>query len=132
LTPKEMAEADRIAIKRGPHDGYGLMRNAGEAVAAEVLARFPHAESFDVLCGPGNNGGDGYVVARKLSEAGVVVRVYAQAAPRTGGDAELAARDCPLEAQPLDEFSTTVGSVVIDALYGAGLARLLDGAAASA
>ena len=127
-----MAEADRLAIAAGPHDGYALMRNAGEAVAALVLERYPQAERFDVLCGPGNNGGDGYVVANRLVAKGALVRAYAQAAPRRGSDAELAARECSLEAQPLEAFSPTAGTVVIDALYGAGLSRELYGAAAQA
>ncbi|MGB3897543.1 MAG: NAD(P)H-hydrate epimerase, partial [Mesorhizobium sp.] len=64
LSPAEMAEADRRAIAAGPFDGIGLMRRAGQAVASLALARYPAAERFHVLCGPGNNGGDGYVVAR--------------------------------------------------------------------
>ncbi len=82
LTPEEMAEADRRAIAAGPFDGYALMLNAGRAVAAEVLRRFPHATQVDVLCGPGNNGGDGYVVARLLAEAGVAVAIWADGTPR--------------------------------------------------
>lgn len=132
LTPAEMAKADRLAIARGPLGGYALMCNAGAAVAAEVLARYPGAPRFDVLCGPGNNGGDGYVVARLLHEAGAAVRVYAERTPREGSDAALAARDCPTTPLPLDGFRPEAGSVVIDALYGAGLARPLEGAARKA
>src|SRR5690606_19428890 len=63
LSPAEMAEADRLAVVAGPLDGAALMENAGRAIHREILSRFPGACSFDVLCGPGNNGGDGYVVA---------------------------------------------------------------------
>ena len=132
LTPQEMAEADRLAIAAGPYDGYELMRNAGEAVAAQVLRRFSLATGFDVLCGPGNNGGDGYVVARILSEAGATVRLFAQGAPKAGSDAAMAARDCPVTARPLEDFSPAPGAVVVDALFGAGLARPLEATAARA
>jgi hydroxyethylthiazole kinase-like uncharacterized protein yjeF len=130
LSPAEMGEADRIAISHGPFDGYALMRNAGAAVAAEVLRRFPGEKRINVLCGPGNNGGDGYVVARLLREAGCAVRVFAEGPPREGTDAASAARDCPLEAGPLSAFEPDAGSLVVDALYGAGLTRSLDGEAA--
>lgn len=132
LTPAEMAEADRLAAESGPHDGYGLMRNAGAAILRALLARFPQAEGFDVLCGPGNNGGDGYEVARLLAEAGTPVTLWTDAAPRPGSDAERAAALCPLGPRPLAAFAPAPGRVVVDALYGAGLARALDGAAADA
>ena len=75
LTPAEMAEADRLAIEAGPYKGIGLMRRAGEAVAAIVLERFPAAHEVHVLCGPGNNGGDGYGVAGLLKRSGVKGRI---------------------------------------------------------
>lgn len=132
LSPAEMAEADRRAIAAGPFDGIGLMRNAGHAVAALALARYPLAERFHVLCGPGNNGGDGYVVARLLAESGAAVSLWADGAPRAGSDAALAARECPLRALPLAGFAADAGSVVVDALYGAGLSKPLAGDAARA
>lgn len=132
LTTAEMARADRLAIEGGPHDGYRLMRNAGAAVVAEALRRFPEAEAFDILCGPGNNGGDGYVVARLLRETGSEVRLWLLAAPAEGTDAARAAADCPVERHPLANFAPRPGSVVIDALFGAGLARALAGDAARA
>ncbi|WP_032916803.1 bifunctional ADP-dependent NAD(P)H-hydrate dehydratase/NAD(P)H-hydrate epimerase [Mesorhizobium erdmanii] len=132
LSPAEMAEADRLAIAAGPLDGYGLMQRAGEAVAAVVLARYPAASRVHVLCGPGNNGGDGYVVARLLAEAGVSVAVWAEGEPRAGSDAAIALAGCRLERRPLEAFIAEPGSLVVDALYGAGLSRALSGDAARA
>ncbi len=127
LSTAEMGQADRLAIAGGPFDGYGLMRNAGRAIAREVLARFPGAARVAVLCGPGNNGGDGYVVARLLAEDGVHVRVFASGDPREGTDAALAARDCPLSADPLSAFDPVGFDLVVDAIFGAGLAKPVAG-----
>jgi hydroxyethylthiazole kinase-like uncharacterized protein yjeF len=132
LTPMEMAEADRLAIEGGPFDGYALMRNAGIAVAAEALRRFPAACRFDVLCGPGNNGGDGYVAAQRLLESGAAVMLWCLGDPRPGTDAALAAADCMVPRQELEAYRPQHGTVVIDALFGAGLARALSGPAAAA
>ncbi len=132
LSPAEMAEADRLAIAAGPLDGYGLMQRAGEAVAAVVLARYPAASCVHVLCGPGNNGGDGYVVARLLRESGVDITLWASGEPRAGSDAAIAASECTLERRPLSAFAAEPGSLVVDALYGAGLSKDLSGDAADA
>lgn len=129
LTPEQMQEVDRRAIAGGPLSGYDLMRNAGAAVAAATLKRFPAMTHVDVLCGPGNNGGDGYVAARVLAASGVPVALWASAAPRKGSDAALAAADCEIAAQPLDAFDGSSNGIVIDALFGAGLDRPLAGAA---
>ena len=132
LSPAEMAAADRLAIAAGPLDGYGLMRRAGEAVAAVVLARYPAATKVHVLCGPGNNGGDGYAVARLLEESGVDVALWVSGEPRAGSDAALAAADCRVERRSLSAFTAAPGSLVVDALYGAGLSMPLSGDAAMA
>ncbi|MER8431304.1 NAD(P)H-hydrate dehydratase [Mesorhizobium caraganae] len=126
LSPAEMGEADRLAIAAGPLDGYGLMQRAGEAVAAVVLARYPAASRVHVLCGPGNNGGDGYVVARLLAEAGVNVAVWAEGKQKAGSDAARASEACNLPVNHLNDFDTTEGEVVVDALYGAGLSKYLS------
>ena len=91
----------------------------------------------DVLCGPGNNGGDGYVVAKLLKEAGMPVRLWALGQPKQGTDAATAAAECPIEAKPLTDFSPPAGSIVpasviIDALFGAGLSKTIEGDAAKA
>lgn len=132
LTPEEMAEVDRKTIARGPLRGIGLMRNAGAAVARMVLGRYPQASRAHILCGPGNNGGDGYVVAKLLKEAGMSVSVWADHAPRAGTDAALAAADCPEPARGLAGFLPESGSIVIDALFGAGLSKPVEGESARA
>lgn len=132
LTPGEMGEVDRRAIDAGPFDGYRLMMNAGAAIVDEMLQRFSEARQFHVLCGPGNNGGDGYVVARLLQERGLSVTLWRESAPREGTDAARAAADCPVEALPLADFAPQPGATVVDALFGAGLSKPLTGAYAAA
>ncbi len=127
LTPDEMGRVDRFAIDHGPLSGIQLMRNAGSAVVGEILRRFPDTGRADILCGPGNNGGDGYVIARLLQKNGMAVRLYALAQPKDGTDAHLAALECDVEGQPLGDFSLEPGSLVVDALFGAGLERPLSG-----
>ncbi len=123
LTPDEMGRVDKAAAASGL-SSYGLMRRAGMAVAAEALRYFPGCRRFAVLCGPGNNGGDGYVAAQALSESGAVVRVFHLGDPdRLAGDALAARRDCRLPSAPLDDFHPEEGDLIIDALFGAGLSR---------
>jgi hydroxyethylthiazole kinase-like uncharacterized protein yjeF len=128
----QMARADALTIESGRLDSYGLMRNAGTAIARHCLERFGGVRRFAVLCGPGNNGGDGYVVARLLAEAGHPVDLFVDGAPRPATDAARAAADCPLPVLALEAFRPEPGCAVVDALYGAGLTRGLEGAAAEA
>jgi len=132
LTPEEMGRADALTIASGLHSGSGLMERAADAVVAEVLRRYPEAAGFDVLCGVGNNGGDGYAAATRLRQAGADVAVWALGSLRPGSDAEEAARGWPGQGKPLDAFAPRPGRLVIDALFGAGLNRPLEGAAARA
>ena len=132
LTPQEMAEADRLTIAAGPHDGMALMRRAGAAVAAVALERWPAARRVQVLCGPGNNGGDGYVAAALLCASGVEVSLYRATPPRPGSDAARAAAECQLEPRDLGAFEPAGDGLVIDALFGAGLSKPVGGAFAAA
>jgi hydroxyethylthiazole kinase-like uncharacterized protein yjeF len=121
LTVAEMTRADRAAVAAGTSVGE-LMERAGSAVAAEVARRFG-PRSTVVLAGPGDNGGDGYIVARQLAERGFDVRVEAMASP-TGEAARGAAARWTGETRPLAERPRG-GDLVIDALFGAGLNRPL-------
>lgn len=123
LTPQEMARADQLSATSGI-SSFDLMIRAGTAVAAEALARFPGALRFAVLCGPGNNGGDGYVAAKGLGEAGADVEVFALGEPTAlKGDAKAAFATWSGPVAPLSGFAPRHGDVVIDALFGAGLSR---------
>lgn len=129
LTPAQMAQADRLAAVAG-WSGPVLMENAGRAVARAARRRFAPCRTL-ALCGPGNNGGDGYVAARLLSQAGWPVSVAALAPPRAGTDA---ARAAALWHGPMTAFapdSAGRAELVIDAVFGAGLSRELDGIAAA-
>ena len=119
LTPDEMGRADKLAIQGGM-TGAQLMENAGHAVKSVVLAECPGVRRALVLCGPGNNGGDGYVAARLLAAVGIETIVFRSLAPKAGTDAEAAARAWIGPLVPLSRLSPEDGDVVIDALYGAG------------
>ncbi|MFK0165506.1 NAD(P)H-hydrate dehydratase [Rhizobium sp. NPDC090279] len=123
LTPDDMAAVDSAAAVSGI-DSYGLMEKAGQAVAAAALRDFPEARRYVVLCGPGNNGGDGYVAARALRQAGASVRLFHLGDPqRLRGDAARAFVDCPVSGVAIGNYMPHRGDVVIDALFGAGLSR---------
>jgi hydroxyethylthiazole kinase-like uncharacterized protein yjeF len=130
LTPAEMAEADRRTIAAGT-PGIELMERAGRAVADQVAAISP-GRRVAVICGPGNNGGDGFVAARLLRERGFDVRVSLL------GSRELLTGDA---AKAVERWSGGIESpaaalanvdVIVDALFGGGLARDLDGEARAA
>jgi len=127
LTVAETARADKAAIAAGT-PGSVLMERAGAAVADAVCARF-RAQPTIVACGPGNNGGDGYVVARLLKSRGWPVEVRALAAPASA-DAKAARALWEGVVEPLD--GDIGGGLVVDALFGAGLTRPLEGPAAVA
>ncbi len=128
LTPAEMACVDAAAPGLGV-PGMTLMENAGRAVAHAIQARYRPCRTL-VLCGPGNNGGDGYVVARLLTQSGWPVALAALAAPRDGSDAALAARRWHGPNVPFVPAEAARADLVIDAVFGAGLNRDLDPAVA--
>jgi NAD(P)H-hydrate epimerase len=128
LTASEMGEADRLTVEAGTSVAK-LMENAGRGVAEEISRRWS-ARRVTVLCGPGNNGGDGFVAARCLDDAGWNVRVALLGSPdKLVG----AARDHAdkwrgtIESVNLDAIDAA--ELIVDALFGAGLSRPLEGAA---
>jgi len=123
LTVAEMTAADKAAIAAGT-PGETLMERAGAAVADAICDQFS-PRSVRVLCGPGNNGGDGYVAARLLRARGWDAWVEALAPPATQ-DAKIAAGRWDGETRPLDPGQGRA-ALIIDALFGAGLGRALDG-----
>ena len=127
LTAEEMGRADKLAIEGGVA-GATLMENAGRAVADEVAKRFPEMESVVVLCGPGNNGGDGFVAARHLMERGYKVRLgFDGDVGRLPKDAAAMAKRFAGPREPLSPDMLERADVVVDALFGAGLARPIEG-----
>jgi NAD(P)H-hydrate epimerase len=129
LTCAEMGRADAAAVRRGV-PSERLMEAAGAAVADAVRARFAK-QPVTVLCGPGNNGGDGFVVARLLADAGWPVQLFLLGrADALKGDAKLNADRWRGAVRPLDAAALAEAGLVIDALFGAGLTRSLDGVAA--
>jgi hydroxyethylthiazole kinase-like uncharacterized protein yjeF len=134
LTTHEMARADCLTIEAGT-PGIVLMEAAGAAVAdcaRAALQRLGGRRAL-VLCGPGNNGGDGYVAARILASEGFDVVVGALVDPAgLHGDAALAAKVWTGETRPIAQLDYAGASLIIDALFGAGISRDLDGGARAA
>jgi ADP-dependent NAD(P)H-hydrate dehydratase / NAD(P)H-hydrate epimerase len=128
LTPTEMAQADHTAANHG-HPGPELMEAAGRAVARAIQRRISRCRVL-VLAGPGNNGGDGYIAARLLAQAGWPVSLAPLAPPRAGSDAAGAARRWSGPIVPFAPAEVRRSDVVIDAVFGAGLTRPVDGLAA--
>jgi ADP-dependent NAD(P)H-hydrate dehydratase / NAD(P)H-hydrate epimerase len=129
LTCAQMLEADRLTVASGV-SAFALMDNAGRAVAQAITARYT-PRNVSVLCGPGNNGGDGYVVARHLGQAGWTVRVARLgAAPQGAGEAAQHAALFRGDVVNLTPAALAGAALVVDALFGAGLSRALEGQAA--
>jgi ADP-dependent NAD(P)H-hydrate dehydratase / NAD(P)H-hydrate epimerase len=123
LTTAEMVRADAFAVAHGV-PSLTLMENAGRAVADAIAARFKPC-AVTVLCGPGNNGGDGFVVARLLDESGFTVRVAHDADHK--GDAKEMSGRWKGAREALTPAALDGAKLVVDGLFGAGLSRPLEG-----
>jgi len=129
LTARQMAEADRLTIAAGVSE-VELMENAGRPVAQAIIDRWT-PRPVVVLCGPGSNGGDGFVAARRLSESGWPVRVAMLGTrEQLKGSAAYHAAQWRGPIEPLTPAALDGAELVVDALFGAGLSRALEGAAA--
>jgi hydroxyethylthiazole kinase-like uncharacterized protein yjeF len=126
VTAAEMRAAEAALFTSGT-SATELMERAGAGAARAIVAYASRAPTL-VLCGPGNNGGDGYVVARLLREAGWPVRVAALAPPSTD-TARAAAERWTGPVEPI-EASTAPAPLLVDALFGIGLSRPLTDSAA--
>ncbi|MCP9223062.1 NAD(P)H-hydrate epimerase [Erythrobacter sp. LQ02-29] len=121
LTANEMRRAEQRLVEQGISERE-LMQRAGEG-AAHWVWRLAAGRAVTVLCGPGNNGGDGYVIAAELARRGGEVRVVAPLDPAT--DTAKAARDhCPVDVSCDGDGAN--GAVFVDALFGSGLSRPLS------
>jgi hydroxyethylthiazole kinase-like uncharacterized protein yjeF len=129
LTNEEMAEADRLTIASGTPGSF-LMEHAGATIAEEAERRVARPAKIAIFCGPGNNGGDGFVAARLLAGRGFSVEVgLLGKLEALRGDAASAAKAWAGPTVPVDQLDLEKADLAIDALFGAGLARNLDGLA---
>jgi NAD(P)H-hydrate epimerase len=122
---EQVRELDRLAIQEQGIPGIQLMRRAGRFTFDQLLLNWPDARAVSVWCGPGNNGGDGYIVAGLAVEHGLKVQLV-QVGPeeRLAGDAARAcqwARECGVIFTPWSESVRIEADVVVDALLGTGL-----------
>jgi hydroxyethylthiazole kinase-like uncharacterized protein yjeF len=126
LTVAEMTAADKAAIAAGTV-GFTLMRRAGEAVAATIRERWT-PRPVVVLCGPGNNGGDGFIAAQALVEAGWSITLALDGdRDRLKGDAALAAATWTGPIATLEPGVIAPAELIVDALFGAGLSKPIGG-----
>ena len=129
LTPAEMSKADRFAISAGT-PGIQLMERAGLAVADEAARLTKSRGRIAVLCGPGGNGGDGFIAARLLAARGYAVELgLLGRRDALKGDPALAAGRYQGPVLAAAAIALARADCVIDALFGAGLARDIDGEA---
>jgi NAD(P)H-hydrate epimerase len=128
LTREQAREIDRIAMEELRIPGIVLMENAARGIAEAILRRFPAPRGpIAVVCGPGNNGGDGLAAARHLSNAGLDVRIHLVTrveASRPASDAGTNLRIVRAMGLPvLENMALDGAAVLVDAIFGTGLSR---------
>jgi hydroxyethylthiazole kinase-like uncharacterized protein yjeF len=130
LTAEEMGRAERLTITGGV-PSLTLMENAGRGVTEEVVRRFPRGSKILVLCGAGNNGGDGFVAARSLRERGYQIRVgLLGSVDGLKPDAKEMARRWDESIEPMTPKLINGTEVVVDAIWGTGLNQPVNGVVA--
>jgi hydroxyethylthiazole kinase-like uncharacterized protein yjeF len=130
LSSLQMTDADAKTVRDFRTPGFTLMQKAGKAVAAAAIERFEKRPVL-VLCGPGNNGGDGFIAAEALKKKKWDVRIACSCFPETlSGDALRAADSWGGDVFQFADIELTGEELVIDAIFGTGLSRPLDGAIA--
>jgi len=129
-------EIDRTAIEQAGIPGYTLMERAAEAAVREALASYPNARRWQIICGGGNNAGDGYVVARLAASQGITVSLLSVADPEfLTGDAATAHGDFAAAGGVVTPWVGEIDpnvELLIDAMLGSGLTRDVDGELAAA
>lgn len=135
-TAEHVRQLDRIAIDELKIPGYDLMQRAASFSYGCLKQHWPEARSILVICGGGNNAGDGYVLARYAVDEGKQVQVGWLLDPETlTGDAKTAYQDllaAGCQPAPFDAFMLNAADVVVDALFGTGLDRDIEGKFADA
>ena len=136
-TAAQVRELDRRAIEVHGTAGRELMERAGSAALDALLQRWPAARDVTVLCGGGNNGGDGYVLARRALQRGLAPRVLALTAPEAlQGDAATACADYRQAGGAIESWAGEEAlrgdGPLVDGLLGTGLDRTLEGRYAQA
>ena len=122
---------DRTAIDAAGIAGYTLMTRAAEAALDAALNKYPQAARWQVICGSGNNGGDGYVLARLAAARGIDVAVLAMSSPESlQGDAATAWRNFVAAGGAVEAYAGALDAsaeLLVDALLGSGLEREVAG-----
>lgn len=129
VTAQEMRELDHHAIETLGIPADTLMERAGRAVADELFRELPNGAEVSIVCGRGNNGGDGLVMARHLHGLGVdvVVILLGEVANLSEGAASNLDRACNVGVRLADQWQPPSQGVVVDAIFGTGLSRAVEG-----
>ena len=126
ISSMEMRKIEKINFKK--RKSFSFMKKAGYTVAGFVKNNFDKGQLIVVLCGPGNNGGDGFITAKYLRKWGYKVEVFIfKDKKKYKGDAKIALDQLRGDLKKIDQFVLKKKSIVVDALFGIGLKRNIKG-----